>query len=340
MAHHLRTALVSLLAVGLLAWFLRDANAGQVADEIRSARLDLIVLSVVLVGVIYVVRTVRWQYVLRPVGPTRFRTAFRTTVIGFAASFILPARVGEVLRPYLLARQERLSATSAFATVVVERVLDMIAVLALLSIFVWAPTGSSDAATLQGVKVSAALAGVASVVLMALMWVLASHPEWIGRAVLRAGTVLPERVAHVLARLARTFSEGLAVSRDPRALMLATVWSILLWVLIAAQIWLVTTAFGIHMPFTGTFLLQALVVIGVAVPTPGGVGGFHEAYRIGTTMFFGADNDAAVAAALVLHAASFVPITIAGLAMMASDGLSFRRLPEVMATPTPGDVSR
>jgi hypothetical protein len=57
-------------------------------------------------------------------------------------------------------------------------------------------------------------------------------------------------------------------------------------------------------------------------------------------MFFGADNDAAIGAALVLHAASFVPITIAGLIMMASDGLSFRRLPDVMAAPTSGDVSR
>ena len=41
-----------------------------------------------------------------------------------------------------------------------------------------------------------------------------------------------------------------------------------------------TIAFGIDMPFSGTFLLQALLVIGVAVPTPGAVGSFHEAYRI------------------------------------------------------------
>ena len=61
-----------------------------------------------------------------------------------------------------------------------------------------------------------------------------------------------------------------------------------------------TRAFGIDMPFAGTFLLQALLVIGVAVPTPGGVGSYHEAYRFGVTTFFGAPNDAAVAAAIVL----------------------------------------
>ena len=54
-------------------------------------------------------RAVRWQYLLAPIGPTRFRTVFRTTVIGFAALALLPARAGDLLRPYLLARQEGLS---------------------------------------------------------------------------------------------------------------------------------------------------------------------------------------------------------------------------------------
>jgi len=338
MAHHIRTALVSLLAIALLAWFLRGANIRDVAEQVRHANLALILASVLIVAVIYVVRTVRWQYVLQPVGPTRFRTAFRTTIIGFAASFILPARAGEVLRPYLLARQDGLSATAAFATVVVERVLDMIAVLALLSVFVWAPTGPSTSPLLEAVKLSAAAAGLVAAGLMGVMWVLASHPGWMGRAVLKAGAVLPVRIAQTLSKLARTFSEGLAVSRAPRALVLASVWSVLLWVLIAAQIWLVTRAFGIAMPFTGSFLLQALLVVGLALPTPGGVGGFHEAYRLGTTTFFAADNDAAIGAALVLHAASFIPITIAGLVMMTSDGLSLRRLPDAIVAPQTGDL--
>ena len=73
---------------------------------------------------------------------------------------------------------------------------------------------------------------------------------------------------------------------------MALFWSFPLWLAIAAETWAVTRAFGIDMPFTGTFLLQALLVIGVAVPTPGGVGSYHEAYRFGVTTFFGAPNDA------------------------------------------------
>ena len=82
-----------------------------------------------------------------------------------------------------------------------------------------------------------------------------------------------------------------------RQLLLALAWSFAVWLAIAAQAWTVTIAFGIAMSFAGTFLLQSLLVIGVAVPTPGGVGSFHEAYRLGVTTFFGASNDQAVAAA-------------------------------------------
>ena len=75
------------------------------------------------------------------------------------------------------------------------------------------------------------------------------------------------------------------------------------------------------MPFTGGWLMLAPLVVGVAVPTPGGVGGFHEAFRLGATSFFGADNDTAVGAAIVLHAISVVPVVIVGLIFIIQDGL-------------------
>ncbi len=82
----------------------------------------------------YIVRAWRWQALLQPIGHARFRTAFRTTVIGFAATFLLPARVGEVLRPYLLARTEGLTFTATFATIIIERLLDVATVVFLFAL--------------------------------------------------------------------------------------------------------------------------------------------------------------------------------------------------------------
>src|SRR5205823_9206505 len=85
------------------------------------------------------IRALRWQYLLEPLGRASFANAFRATAVGFAASSILPARAGEVIRPYFLARHENMTATGAFATIILERVLDVLTVLVLLpsSVFVF-----------------------------------------------------------------------------------------------------------------------------------------------------------------------------------------------------------
>ncbi|MBI4885936.1 MAG: flippase-like domain-containing protein [Acidobacteria bacterium] len=323
-----RTLLVSVLAIALFTWFLSHANLADVWVQLRHARVDLLVAGFGAVVLTYVLRAWRWRYLLRPIGPTRFRTAFRTTVIGFAALGVLPARAGDVLRPYLLAREEGLAMSATFATIIMERVLDLVAVLSLLALYLWGMSGveALPPALVGPIEISSALAGAAVVALMALMWILATHPERIGGLVFAAARVLPHAMASRLAVLARTFSGGFAAARDPRALAAAVFWSFPLWLAIAAEVWLVTIAFGIVVPFAGTFLLQGLLVIGVAVPTPGAIGSYHEAYRVGVTTFFGAPNDTAVAAAIVTHAVSYVPVVMTGLIFMIQDGLSLGRL--------------
>ena len=312
------------LAVGLLAVFLREADLGQVWSAMAAARADLIWLTIGLTVVTFVVRAERWKYLLEPLGPTRFRTVFRTTVIGFAASAVLPARAGEVIRPYLLARQEGLSAAAAFATIVVERVLDLLAVLLLLLAFlIWFDPGveSRDSVLFSAIRFGGLVMAPVALGALLLMFFMAGHPERLQAWLLKAEAVLPVRAASAIARVARTFAEGFAVVRRPERLVAALAWSVVLWVAIAAGVWSVAIAFGIAMPFTGGWLMIAPLVVGVAVPTPGGVGGFHEAFRLGATSFFGADNDNAVGAAIVLHAISVGPVTLAGLLFILQDGL-------------------
>lgn len=331
---HLRTAIVSLLALALLAWFLRGTNLTDIWHQVQQARAELLLLSFLMVCLTFVIRTIRWRYLLSPLGDTRFRTVFRSTIIGFGALGLLPVRVGDVIRPYLLARQEGLPVTSVFATVVMERVLDLVAVLGLLALYVWGFAGGSDISPrlLSPIKVSATIAASAAAALLVIMWVLATHPERIGGLAAGLTRVLPGKLSHRVGGLASAFSSGFAATRNARQLSLALVWSFVLWIAIAAQAWAVTIAFGIAMPFPGAFLLQSILVIGVAVPTPGGLGAFHEAFRLGATTFFGASNDRAVAAAIVTHAISFFPPVLGGIVFMAQDGLSFGRLEDLASS--------
>lgn len=320
----IRTVIVLGLAVGLIAVFLRNADLDRVWSAVAAARADFLALSIALTALTFVIRAERWQYLLGPLGPTRFRNVFRTTVIGFAASAMLPARAGEVIRPYLLARQEGLSATATFATILVERVIDLVAVLLLLLAFlVWFDPGveARDSVVFSAIRFGGLVMAPVAVGTLLLMFFMAGHPERLHQWVLKAERILPARGAAAIAKLAQTFAEGFAVVRRPERLVAALVWSMVLWITIAAGIWAVAVAFGIAMPFTGGWLMLAPLVVGVAVPTPGGVGGFHEAFRLGATSFFGADNNTAVGAAIVLHAISVVPVTLAGLLFIVQDGL-------------------
>ena len=237
---------------------------------------ELVALAFGLTALTYFIRAERWQYLLEPLGHTRFWVAFRTTVIGFAASFVLPARAGEVLRPYLLARQENLPATAAFATIIVERVLDLVAVLLLLALFFVALAGNEATAAprlYQAVWLGAVILAPIGLGILVAMFVMAGHPERLHALVLRIERVVPKRLAQAIASFSGTFARGLVVVRRPSRLVLATAWSLVLWVVIAAQIWVAGQAFSIVFPFSGSFLVTAMVVVGVALPTPGGVGG-------------------------------------------------------------------
>ncbi len=290
----------------------------------RTAQGSYLMASLALTAISFFIRAERWQYLLGPLGPTRFWVVFKTTVIGFGASAVLPARAGEVIRPYLLARREGLSATATFATILVERILDLVAVLLLLaSYLLWFDPGmeARDSTVFSAIRVGGLVMAPVAVGILALMFFMAGHPEKLHAWLIKAERVLPARLAELIAKLARTFAEGFAVVRRPERVLAALAWSLVLWVTIGAGIWTVAIAFGIAMPFTGGLLMLAPLVVGVAVPTPGGVGGFHEAFRLGATSFFGADNDTAVGAAIVLHLISVGPVVIVGLWFTIQDGL-------------------
>ena len=119
------------------------------------------------------------------------------------------------------------------------------------------------------------------------------------------------------------FLEGAAAACRPRPLAIALLWTFVLWGATAMSLWCVTRAFGIDLDASGAIVMLGLIIVGVAVPTPAGVGSFHAAYQLGATLLYGATDDQAVGAGLVLHLLSFAPVSVLGLVFMAQDGLRF-----------------
>ena len=334
-----RTVVVLAAAVALLALFLRNVDFRCVLEAIRHARPGWLALSLASMVLNLTIRAYRWRYLLGPLGKVPFGSAFRATVVGFAASAVLPARAGEVIRPYFLARHEHMSATGAFATIVLERLLDVVTVLILLAaqVFVFDRRLSlTNPVALAWLKWIGLTAGAGAIAALVMLFILAGDPARLRRATERLARVVPS-FSGTMARVAEKFALGLGAIRAPRRLIVALLWSFPLWLCIAAGVWSAAFAFQLAVPFTGSFLIVALLVLGVSVPTPGAVGGFHAAFRYGATTFFGAPDDAAVGAAIVLHVLSIGPPLLLGLYFAAQVGLNPSRMRELATAP--GDAA-
>lgn len=310
-------ATVSLvLAAGLLAFFLSKVPLADIGRQIAAASPGWLAASVLLSLSIFAARALRWTWILRPIQRVPFLPAFRTTSIGFAANTVLPARAGEVIRPALLARERGLPFSALLASIVFERILDALSQLLFLGIALYAgPAGASDALSSGRIRwVVAAIGAVAAAVaLFAVLWRPATE-----RFLERAFRVLPERARPIARRISLTFLDGFASLKTPRLALLVAAGSIGMWLVINVQIYCVMRAFDLRLPLTAAFVVTTAGVLGLAVPTPGGVGGYHAAVQFALTDIFHVPVATATGLALVAHAVSFVPISIIGFAFFAA----------------------
>jgi uncharacterized protein (TIRG00374 family) len=313
-----QAAVSIVLAAVLIAWFLSRVPLSEIGRQIAAASPAWLAMSVVISIFVFVMRAIRWVWILRPVGKVPFFPAFRATAVGFAANTVLPARAGEVLRPALLARERGLPFSALLASIVFERVLDALAQLFFLGLALTGSSGtlgSFSTGRIRWVVAGVALAAVA-LALFAVVWREATE-----RFLERLFRLLPERVRASARKIAHTFLDGFASLKSPRLLALVAAGSFAMWFVINVQIYCTMRAFGLALPLSAAYVVTTAAVLGLAVPTPGGVGGYHAAVQFALTDIFHVPVATATGVALLAHAVSFVPISLIGFALFATSPL-------------------
>ena len=237
----------------------------------------------------------------------------------------MPGRLGEIAKPVLLGRREGISKTAAFATVVLERLFDLMCILLMLVAYLLvfplpSALDSEGAEVLTLMRASGFAALGALVVAVMFMAGAQRWPERTDILLTRVLGFVPGRAGDALVPVARSFLEGFAGLRDPKLLAIIALHSILIWVNVIVTYWIMFLAFDIEAPYYAVLPLLVLVVIGVMVPTPAAVGAFHAAVRIALVTLWGVPNEQAVSYAILTHAMAFVPITVIGLLALLSEG--------------------
>ena len=301
----------------LLWWVFRGKDLGAIAREMAAADPLLLLGATALATVVFWIRAWRWRCILEPVRPgTSFRSRFAAVNIGFMGNNLLPARVGEFARAYALARLEPVPMVAGLSSLVIERLMDALMLVAMLFCAMalpgfpdWPANAETDFPAI------ARAVGITMAVVGALLFLLVLFPRRTVRAFEAvAHKVLPRSIRRPVVDALEAFLAGVGILRDGRLLFEATLWTAFLWTVNALSFWVAFLAFGIDLSFTAALFFQSCLAFAVSVPSAPGFWGVYEwsATAVLATLW-GQDTTQVLAFAVGFHIAGFLPVTLMGL---------------------------
>lgn len=316
--------LLGLLLAGLLLyWVLHGMDRKILRDALAQASWTALAAGALVNLSHNVFRVWRWRWLLDPVRPgVRFRPMFASVILGYMTTWLVPGRIGEVVRPALLSAREDVPLGPCLGSVVADRLLDGVAIVALFAVGSLNASFSSGSAALAGeIRATAWVAlAVISIGLVVLTAVSAAGPQveaWVSER------WAPIRWAgHATLGLSR----GFAALRSPGRVVRILVHSFAAWLTIGLGTWLGVRAAGAAVGFSDILVMLPLLALGVAIPTPGGVGGYHAAMKWGLTSFFGIDPAVAAGAGILMHLAIVLPVLVLGPALLYTEKVSWADL--------------
>ena len=326
-----------IVAIAAVYYTMRNVSVSELMESFRHVNYIWLLPTFVLMCLTYVARAIRWRVLLLPVKEVKTWDLFSPLMVGFMAG-VLPARAGELVRAYLLGKKFELSFASSLATIVVERLFDMILLLFLFSwilvfhgeIFdgniAWSGISIKDLAFQFGI-VSLALV----LFLIAFIYLLTFHNEKAMALVHWLIRPFPEKWQLKLILMTETFSQGLGVFRSIKALALIGVATVGVWGLIVLQYYPLYWAYGLQdKSVASLILLTVMVCILITVlPTPAFLGSFNAGVLIALHEIMGEAEVATVSFGFVAWGVNFAVIVLGGVYFILHDHISVRKLVDI-----------
>jgi uncharacterized protein (TIRG00374 family) len=307
-----------------LGWTLHDIEPRELGRAVANANPWLIgaMLPFHVVGLW--LRAFRWGYLTEAISesPLPRGALFRATAIGFLAVNILPLRIGEFIRPWVLARETGVRTSAALGTVVIERATDFTCVAVMGGLVLFFHTQTLPAWVRTGALVLAGLGLIPICITIAVR----INERWTLGLARRALAILPERAAERALDVIAHLTRGLGALRSPHDVAMVFLCSVLLWGgVFAAPFAIGLPAFGIALApgrsVLAVYTVMAFTALAVAAPAaPGFFGVYHFACREALVLFR-VSPPVAVGYGTILHLTYWIPVTIVGLICLGRAGL-------------------
>lgn len=303
--------LVSALAV---IWLVRTYDWRGSIDAFRNAHWAWLALAPALLFPNFALRAARWRTLFPPGMTPRLTSAFSAMMAGYLFNTLLPARAGELVRAHMLGRREQLPRSTALGTVVVERTLDLLVLLALLA-FVLLSQSLPGWASYAG-KVVALLALVALVVVLALGLV----GERIIDVILLRLAFFPARLVQRLGVSGKAFVAGVSAVLRASHLLSFLALTAVIWTLELLLVCVLAIAFGIDLGAVDLLFVMLAIALGTMVPASPGYVGTFEFFGVSALALLGIEGSAALGFVVTLHAVLLLGASLVGAAAVAVHG--------------------
>lgn len=309
-----------LISAALLYFSVRGIDFTAVANGFKTMRCDYLIAAIVFLTLLQVVRSYRWGVILRPIKKIDQLSLFSITSVGFMALVAMPARIGELARPFLIKQKTGMRMTVAVGTVFIERILDMLTIMIIffsVLFFVPLPTWL--------VNSSIAFLVITLIILICMLLLIFKRDASI-KVFKRMTRIFPERWKARLNELIHHFIDGIEMITDIRLILYATFLSMVIWALDIAAIYVLFLAFGLKLSLVAAVIVMVVLIIGITLPTaPGYIGNWHFFCIAGMTLF-GASKADALTYAIMLHFVSVGVVLALGLIFLPFNKISYSDL--------------
>lgn len=294
------------IGVSLLWWVFRGYDLSQLLKALLSADRNFLLLGSLMILPSYMVRGFRWQFLFPAQAKPGWGALFSAMMIGYLANNVMPARAGELIRAYVLGKREQISKSMVFATVLVERLTDLLVILLLLIFVVWIfpfPSWLINGGILLGI-----IGGVAFICLIALNLFGERLITW-GKSTF---DFLPATFVERIESLALNITSGAAILHRAKNLFPFLACTIVIWFIEVLFIWSLAHSFNLPLPPHGALFVMLMIGIGSMVPsTPGNIGTF-EFFASSALALMMISGSAALCFVLVLHSFIFLGSSLIG----------------------------
>lgn len=299
-----------LISVILVYLSVRGINLQDVLSDLKQIQLSYVIFFLILIILMQYLRSYRWGVILQPMEKIDQVSLFSVTSVGFLAIAAIPARIGELARPYLISRRSSIKMSAALGTILIERILDSFTVLAIAVIVLLLTDLPSWMIQSSIIFFLLALAMFCFILFLIL------RRDTALKFINIILSKLPGKLANKIDALIHHFINGLQIVTNIKLLLYLFFLSTVIWLLDVLAIYILLLSFGFTLPIMASFVLMIILIVGIAIPAgPGYIGNWHFACVLALSFFSLAKADA-LSFAVVYHFLSMIVVVVLGVAFL------------------------